>query len=461
METAEVAPSGSQPNNEVVGATMDASGADSSATGQPLLQSADVQPLPEQFRQRKKLRRSARLACHLDKLAKVELQLVMQFLDTDSKLKAARCSRQLLQAADHPFAWQGPSVRMRSEDQPQLGPLIRQSLLRHAPISLTLAVNSEVPVAEVAAIPRLRELVVSCVDEPIGFDPQLLALPALQRLQRLRVQCHPPVSTMRLLPTLPALRTLELFELDESADCSWLPGMPALTDLEVTGVDFWRSPQPAADVRRGRGARARARIPAPSTCSAADAVARCAQLQSLRLRYPRFFEADAFARLCSAPALRQLRHLDLQYLRAMVTESVAAAHHSAFSSLAQLQSLSLQAVERVDLLLPQLTHAPAMRTLTFACVPDEPYALRTSVAPAIPSREALHRLLTAAPLLAVRLEVAASTDEWYESGRYRMFFTSEADRQQIGEQWHELRRMGAEMERVTVIDVHEIQSSSC
>jgi hypothetical protein len=51
------------------------------AGAEPPPQSAEVQPLPEQFSQRKKQRRSAQEACHLDKLATVELQLCLQFLD--------------------------------------------------------------------------------------------------------------------------------------------------------------------------------------------------------------------------------------------------------------------------------------------------------------------------------------------------------------------------------------------
>jgi len=71
------------------------------ASGPEQLQapSAEVQPLPEQFRKR------PRPSCLLDLLATVELQLVMQWLDTKSKLKTVRCSRRLLQAASQPIAW--------------------------------------------------------------------------------------------------------------------------------------------------------------------------------------------------------------------------------------------------------------------------------------------------------------------------------------------------------------------
>ena len=127
---------------------------------------------------------------------------MMQFLDTTSKLKAARCSRRLLQAADHSFAWQGSSVWVGTRNRPRLGSLIRQSLLRHASIALSLDFVSDLPEAEVAAIPRLRELIIRYGHS----SPAIIALltsPLLQGLQTLRLFCPVPMSTLRPLPTLP------------------------------------------------------------------------------------------------------------------------------------------------------------------------------------------------------------------------------------------------------------------
>jgi hypothetical protein len=42
----------------------------------------------------------------LARLADVELQLVMQGLDASELLQLARCSKQMMHAADSPFAWQ-------------------------------------------------------------------------------------------------------------------------------------------------------------------------------------------------------------------------------------------------------------------------------------------------------------------------------------------------------------------
>ena len=64
----------------------------------------------------------ARTASHIHQLADDELRSAIQFLDTDSRLKAARCSRRLMQAADHPFAWSGAKdFIIDSREHAQLG----------------------------------------------------------------------------------------------------------------------------------------------------------------------------------------------------------------------------------------------------------------------------------------------------------------------------------------------------
>jgi len=174
-----------------------------------------------------------------------------------------------------------------------------------------------------------------------------------------------------------------------------------------------------------------------------------AQLGSSDLSDETAAKVGGFARFCATPALRQLRHLELLDFAAQNLDPIADAQHSAFSTLARLESLRLKAAMGVDRLLPQLARAPALRTLTIVCTPDNPLTLRL-YGPAHPSQEALRRLLAAAPLLAVRLELAASIDEWRSSTSHRR--GSAADRQQIDEQWRQLQRMGADLERVTIAD---------
>jgi hypothetical protein len=382
-----------------------------------------VQPLPEQFSRRQRPRRSARLARHLDRLAVVELQLCLQFLDAKSKLKAARCCRRLLQAADHPFAWKGPSVAVSTFNRPRLGSLIRQSLLRHAPIALTLDYRFDLPAAEVAAIPRLQMLkIASRISDDIAH--QLLALPAVRGLQTLQMPLDLPPSTLQRLSTLPALHTLMCCVPDDSADESWLPAMPALTDLVVACEAFKPIPQ-----------------------SLIDAIGQCAQLRSLRLMYPTF-PVGTFARLCSTPALHRLHHLELVIFPAQEV-ALPAEEYTAFSAFARLESLHLRCVYGVDRLLPHLAHVPTLRCLTVSCVADRPDMAASSGA-THPGRDALHSLLAAAPRLEVRLEVPTSIEEWRAGFWYR--HNPESHRQMDG-QWRKLRRMAAEnMERVAVVE---------
>ena len=418
--TAAVAAAPAAAASDALGAAADAVAVPASASdvvaAQQTHATAGVQPPPEQMS--KKQRRSPSFCSPLDQLATVELQLCLQWLEKRSKLKAARCSRSLLRAANDSFAWQGPAVAVSSRGQPQLGSFIRQSLLRHAPIALTL--DADLPAAEMAAIPRLRELLLSD-GSPVQLSEQLPALPSLQGLQRLRLNPATPLSTLPLLPSLPALHTLECFVLDGPVDWRWLPAMPALTELDLTSSILRPISQPTL-----------------------DAIGQCARLKSLRLRDP-VFKAGAFERFCSAPAMRRLRHLDLRRFPAQTAEPSADAQHSAFSTLARLESLHFKDVRGVDRLLPQLAHAPALRTLTIACAPVQSFSsVHESTQP---SREALARLLTAAPLLLLRLQMAVSMAEWRTASVYSSVFVCE----RMDEQWREFQRMAAQLERVTIV----------
>ena len=334
-----------------------------------------MQPLPEQARKRP--RRSPRLHSPIDLLAKVELQLVLQCLDADSRLKAARCSRRLMRAADDPFAWVGtPPFSVSSRKQAQPGTVISRSLLRHAPIELLL--NSDPTMElEVWLIPRLHGLIVFAWQKYLF--PSLLPLPALRGLQTLRLYFSPTVAVLQRLPTLPQLHTLEIHPHLPEDDCSWLPAMPALTDLNT-------------------------RLPSFSS-EAHAAIGQCARLQSLRLLVTGFMP-DSFAPFCATPAMGQLRHLEFQFL-AMGCDMLSADEWRAgWSALAQLESLCLKEVQSVDQLLPHLAQAPALRTLTIFLRPSP------DPQPSIyPSTAALRQLLAAAPQLQVRLSMAATPEQ--------------------------------------------------
>ena len=161
---------------------MNASQADSSATDQPQPPSAGVQPLPEQIRKRP--RRSPRFSSPLDKLAVVELQLVMQFLDTGSRLKAGRCSQLLLQAASQPFAWRSAPPFVIAVRSPVDVERIPTSLLQFAPIQLRCVGFVQLCVTTVPHLAGL-ELLQSPEAVTAADLNQLLQHPNLARLQLL------------------------------------------------------------------------------------------------------------------------------------------------------------------------------------------------------------------------------------------------------------------------------------
>jgi hypothetical protein len=75
-------------------------------------------------------------ASPLQRLADVELALIMQQLSAVELLQFARCSRQLMYAADNAFGWRHVLLRLNSAQTPP-APLHSMRLLRHAPTALT------------------------------------------------------------------------------------------------------------------------------------------------------------------------------------------------------------------------------------------------------------------------------------------------------------------------------------
>jgi hypothetical protein len=122
---------------------------------------------------------------------------------------------------------------------------------------------------------------------------------------------------------------------------------------------------------------------------------------------------------------------------------------AAFSALAGLEALHLSQVAGLDRLLPHLAHAPALRTLTIHC---EVHDLMTVASQGATHSccDALQSLLAAAPRLEVRLEMAVPIDEWRSSCWYEQ--SSASQREEVERQWRELQRVGADLERVTIVN---------
>ena len=120
-------------------------------------------------------------------------------------------------------------------------------------------------------------------------------------------------------------------------------------------------------------------------------------------------------------------------------------YRAVFSQLKQLRSLTLQKVYGIDSLLAHLHRAPALRILSIRCLPDNSAGTSKS---RLPSLAVLSALLTAAPHLEVELLMPATLDRWTALRPS----AAAQDHAASEQQWRELQRMGAEMERVTVVD---------
>ena len=395
-----------------------------------------MQPLPEQFSQRKKWRRSARLACHLDKLAVGELQLCLQFLDSKGKLKAARCSRRLMQAASTSFAWRAATpfvVEVRSAADVEGA---QTSLLRFASIHLRCVNLSSLQC--VATVPHLVGLELAQTwRSPAADLLQLLQHPNLAQLQLLRLDDDSSqlltVDAMRLIARLPQLRTFGVFVPTGATGTAVLQPLttaPALTEL-IVFFHKWMVLD-AALTKTFSG---------------------CAGLRRLSLQCLRTGRG-LFRALCSSPNMHRLQHLELgSYFAAdqwhdSVVLPDADEYRAAFSALQQLQSLTLERVWGINVLLPHLHFAPALRLLSIVCKPNKVDADADSTFDALPSRHVLSALLAAAPQLEVRLLMPATLGGWLSLHA----FASVKHHAVFAHRWRELKRMGAEMERVTVVD---------
>jgi hypothetical protein len=365
----------------------------------------------------------------------------MQFLDPGSRLKAARCSRQLLAAADDEFAWAAGGVARlllsnHSLSQPSR---IQSSLLRHAPIALHVVSGGAACIPGILAVGHLRELRLH-----LWFAQQgpgaLLVHPSLQDLRVLHLSDPACLRTLELVAALPRLQSLALpsltgrLENQEGPHPSpfYWPGdlapllhMAQLTELEMRD---WKRPY-AED---------------------AAIIGRLVQLRSLRLTAVDNM-ATAFAHFpVDSPMLAQLRHLTIEDF---CVYNDSAGHVSALSRLPQVESLRLIRAREIDSLLASLHHAPALRLLVVECSSQHPSQI-ASEGPSHPSGAALRSLLTAAPLLQVQLQVP-SLERWNAAMRAQCYITG---RILADGQWAPLQQLAADLRpRVTLLTVDTLR----
>ena len=282
----------------------------------------------------------------LQRLAAVELQLVMQHCDLHSILFLARCSRQTLAAASDAFPWKHlPPVSVRSSSATAaLTERICFSLLRHCSFALrldhiaTTCISSSDEVdpilSGVARIPRVLSLDATNRGGLLqGQLAWLLSQPSLHGLRELRA-CTSSLDgrcALLMVKDLQHLQSLYLLSLDAARSdvdrsgsglLAMLPLLPALTDLRITG----------------------------SSWGASDGLihaGQCARLKRLALGH---LPGSLWQRLLTSRGLRHLSELELSHARTLRPFHGAdrVDWAACFSNLRYLTSLRLDTCFGVD-----------------------------------------------------------------------------------------------------------------
>jgi hypothetical protein len=255
--------------------------------------------------------------CCWDRLATVESQSVLQFLDIRSKLHAARCCRRLLQDASAQFAWHySPPLLLAVSAEgkkDELTECVRHAvawasagLLRFAPVHLSLgqtddqrrrAQQIDVSAECVAAITHLVSLDGRFLWRPRLWT-ELLQLPQACNLRELHGGKFND-EQMQLIVRLPALERICL-RLGRPSCLQLLPTAPALTELSIHTQDN-RGPLGLLLEALGR-------------CGPFPAQMRSLQVHSLCLTRTDH-GGNAFTALCRLPLMPQLTFLALHNLR--------------------------------------------------------------------------------------------------------------------------------------------------
>jgi hypothetical protein len=177
------------------------------------------------------------------RLASVEVQLVLQLLDTDSRLAAASTNRRMLAEALQPFSWKyAPLLHVKFDEVLQQyhdRAVPSYSLLRLAPVHLILS-DAEWP--ESIAMPLFNSICnLFCLDADdaeIGTTMLFLQQPSAQHLRQLIVSCRSGAAqtlhgTAQL--TNPRLGQLASFAISRSSDDA--SGVAAISLLEQLSSD--------------------------------------------------------------------------------------------------------------------------------------------------------------------------------------------------------------------------------
>jgi hypothetical protein len=326
------------------------------------------------------------LAATMERLAIVELQIIMQQMECKELLAFARCNSKLMHVAESPFAWRHATLRLNLAQTTAAGATAPSRLLRHARTFVHWTSSSfPLPSAAIDALQAsnlsLHELDASgCARiEPLQWA-RILALPQAQhlrlvRLHQMRIQGEEGVVDMiRALVALPRLHTLRLMHLADARLWSpLLPSAPALTSLDI-GDSFLPEESVMMDV------------------------AKCDELKHLALHSPSLYGERFLAFFTSPSIMRALESLSLHSFFCGPVPFAGCAsvppvdYAAAFASLRSLHTLTLGRCFGLDLLLPHLAALSSLRQLR---IDFSPPPLGMSNHLALPSVSVILQLLTA------------------------------------------------------------------
>jgi hypothetical protein len=185
----------------------------------------------------------------INRLADVEVQLIMQHLDPQSLLRLARCSRVLLCCASNSFVWRQVYIRVNVHGSDVTEhPRLARSLLRFALSFVSVDQHASDPsslvdCATLIRVPQLVSLIFQGSPQPLMQRNEwhmFLQHPSARRLQDAHISEQSNLCdavSVSLLSQLPLLRLLSLHlpAMTSASHLAPLVNCPSLTEVNLFG----------------------------------------------------------------------------------------------------------------------------------------------------------------------------------------------------------------------------------
>jgi hypothetical protein len=377
-------------------------------------------------------------------LATVEIQLILRCLDFRSRLRAARCNKQLFAAASHPFAWPQEHMHMATlrvaNDavsphalvQRIHGSLVRMASSMHLRISVPTVLRAPLHPA-VFAVPAVRAITVQppSISQSTVSDVllPLLLHPSAQQLRSLDVSrlWHYCLSLAELqqLRTCPHLHSLSFgrpADRSFSATLDQLALLPSLTHLSfhmASSDHKWLC------------------VP----------LSRCARLVSLQLTNATINQGL----LCG---LAELPHLQLLRLQGGEVELVLEKAQTDLCISPRFERLwgRIEFGTTMRYVAPTLPLFPALRLIRWCwCAPEHAPSPSLYDAPVrLSMAQCIQRLLDTTEAAQVQMELVLPPTfaDWRRQSSLGQYLRDYQRRE-----WDELHRLPARLPRVRIVEV--------